>query len=59
MRKFTLERSAAADGSIFVFVTGCDCAGALSFSIGREERGFPGRNGDSFVRGRARRGSEW
>jgi hypothetical protein len=39
MRKFTRERAAAADRPIFVFATGCDCAGELASSVGRERRG--------------------
>jgi hypothetical protein len=42
MRKFTPEWADAADKTDFVFVTGCDCAGELSFAVGRERLGREG-----------------
>jgi hypothetical protein len=39
MPEFTPESKDAADRPIFVYATGCDCAGELSFSVGH---GAPG-----------------
>jgi hypothetical protein len=39
MPMFTPKRADAADRPILLFATGCDCAGELSFFVGRERRG--------------------